>query len=56
MYTFSPATDRILHMRQLIRDRCIRTDAERAVLSTEAHKMYAHVVPRTSPAPWRTLS
>ena len=45
MYTFKPATDRILHMRQLIRDRCIRTDAERTLLTTEAHKKYAHVVP-----------
>ncbi|MBR6653444.1 MAG: hypothetical protein IKL27_01795, partial [Oscillospiraceae bacterium] len=45
MYTFKPATERILHMRQLIRDRCIRTDAERTILTTEAHKKYAHVVP-----------
>ena len=32
-------------MRELIRDRVIRNDAERAVIMTEAHKEYEHVVP-----------
>ncbi len=45
MYTFRPATDRIKLLRQLIRDRVIRTDAERALITTESYKKNEHVVP-----------
>ena len=45
MYESRPVTRRIQHMRELIRDRVIRNDAERAVIMTEAHKEYEHVVP-----------
>ena len=45
MYEFSPATDRIWKMRQRIRDRVIRCDAERAVIMTEASKKYENIVP-----------
>ncbi|SHI12937.1 formate C-acetyltransferase [Sporobacter termitidis DSM 10068] len=45
MYEFRPATDRIWHLRELIRDRVLRIDAERAVLWTEASKKYENVVP-----------
>jgi len=40
-----PVTERIAHMRELIRDRVIRNDAERAVIMTEAYKKFQHVVP-----------
>jgi formate C-acetyltransferase len=45
MYTFRPATDRIRLMHQLIRDRVIQTDAERAVIATESSRKNEHVVP-----------
>ena len=45
MYQFSPATDRILRIRQRIRDRVIQQDAERAEIATEAYKQYQHIVP-----------
>ncbi|NLV50492.1 MAG: hypothetical protein GXY20_07355 [Clostridiales bacterium] len=45
MYTFSPAAERIKYMRQLIRDRVIQQDAERALIATEEHKKIEHVVP-----------
>ena len=45
MYTFKPATDRILHERQLIRDRVIQKDAQLLPLYTEADKLYEHVMP-----------
>jgi formate C-acetyltransferase len=45
MYTFRPATDRIRFMRELIRDRVLRCDAERAIIMTEAYKKYENVVP-----------
>lgn len=45
MYKFRPITDRIENMRQLIRDRVIQTDAERALIVTEAYKKYENVVP-----------
>ena len=45
MYQFRPATDRIWHMRELIRDRVIRTDAERALILTESYKRNKNVVP-----------
>ncbi|MBN2041997.1 MAG: hypothetical protein JW864_18320 [Spirochaetes bacterium] len=45
MYEFRPATDRIKYMRELIRNRVLRCDAERAVILTEAHKKYENIVP-----------
>ncbi len=45
MHKSRPVTGRIRHMRELIRDRVIRNDAERAVIMTEASKKYEHVVP-----------
>ncbi len=45
MYEFRPATDRIKHMRQLIRDRVIQSDAERALIITESNKKNENVVP-----------
>ena len=45
MYESRPVTPRIQHMRELIRDRVIRNDAERALIMTEAYKKYEHVVP-----------
>ena len=45
MYKFRPATDRIRHMHQLIRDRVIRTDAERALIVTESYRKNKNVVP-----------
>jgi formate C-acetyltransferase len=45
MYQFAKATDRILHMRQLIRDRVIQQDAERMLIATEENKKIEHVVP-----------
>ncbi len=45
MYEFRPATDRIKLMRELIRDRVIRTDAEKALIITESYKRNEHVVP-----------
>jgi len=45
MYEFKPATDRIKYMRELIRDRVIRSDAERALITTESYKRNENVVP-----------
>ncbi|MDR3209668.1 MAG: hypothetical protein LBT36_03475, partial [Oscillospiraceae bacterium] len=45
MYTFKPATERILKLRELIRDRVLRCDAERAVIMTEAYQKYENVAP-----------
>ena len=45
MYEFSPATERIKYMRELIRDRVIRNDAERMKIITDAYKKYDNVVP-----------
>ncbi len=45
MYEFKPATDRIWHLRELIRDRVLRCDAERALIMTDAYKKYENVVP-----------
>jgi autonomous glycyl radical cofactor GrcA len=45
MYSFRPASDRIKLMHQLIRDRVIQTDAERALIVTESNKINEHVVP-----------
>ncbi|NLT14376.1 MAG: hypothetical protein GXY05_08540, partial [Clostridiales bacterium] len=45
MYQFKPASDRIWKMRERIRDRVLRCDAERAVIITEASKKYENIVP-----------
>ena len=45
MYEFGPFTDRIKLMRELIRDRVIRKDAERALIITESYKRNENVVP-----------
>ena len=45
MYTFRPATDRIRHMRELIRDRVIRNDAERARIVTRVYQENENVPP-----------
>jgi formate C-acetyltransferase len=45
MYQFRPVTERIAHMRRLIRERVIQADAELAVITTEAYKRYSHAVP-----------
>jgi formate C-acetyltransferase len=45
MYQFKPATDRIWRMRERIRDRVLRCDAERAAIMTEASKKYENIVP-----------
>ncbi|NMA24738.1 MAG: hypothetical protein GX936_03625, partial [Clostridiales bacterium] len=45
MYQFKPATDRIWKMRERIRDRILRCDAERALIITEASKKYENIVP-----------
>ncbi|NLT12840.1 MAG: hypothetical protein GXY05_00710 [Clostridiales bacterium] len=45
MYEFKPATKRIWKLRELIRDRVLRIDSERAVIWTEASQKYENVVP-----------
>jgi formate C-acetyltransferase len=45
MYAFRPVTDRIQKFRDIIRDRVIQNDAERAVLLTEAYQLYEGVTP-----------
>ena len=45
MFQPGPVTPRIQHMRDLIRNRVIRSDAERAVILTEAYQKYENVVP-----------
>ena len=45
MYEFRPATERIKHMRELIRDRVLRCDSERGLIMMDAYKKYDHVVP-----------
>ena len=45
MYEFRPATERIKAFRELIRDRVLRIDAERALIWTEADKKYENIVP-----------
>ena len=40
MYKFRPVSPRIQSLRQRIRDRVIQTDAERAVITTDAYKKY----------------
>ena len=38
MYQFSPAIERILRMREIIRERIVRYDSERARIVTESNK------------------
>ena len=45
MYEFRPATERVQHLRQLIRDRVLRIDSERAMIWTDASKKHENVVP-----------
>jgi formate C-acetyltransferase len=45
MYKFKPATERIKYMRELIRNRVIRNDAERLAIVTDAYRKYDGVVP-----------
>lgn len=45
MYTFKPATARVRHMRELIRDRVIRHDTELLDMITEGEKKYGHMTP-----------
>ena len=45
MYQFRPASERISMMRELIRDRVVRYDAERARIITESNKKYDNVIP-----------
>ncbi len=45
MYEFKPASDRINQLRELIRDRVLRIDSERALIWTQASKKYENVVP-----------
>ena len=45
MYQFSPATERILRMREIIRERIVRYDSERARIVTESNKKNEHVPP-----------
>lgn len=45
MYKFSPATERIQHMREKIRDRVVQYDSERARIVTESNKRNENVIP-----------
>ena len=45
MYEFRPATERILRMKEKVRDRVIDLDSERMTLITEAYKKYDDVMP-----------
>jgi pyruvate-formate lyase len=45
MYEFKPVTDRIKHLRQLVRERVIEIDTERAMNITASYKRYAKVPP-----------
>ena len=45
MYQFKPATERILRMRERIRDRVVRYDSERARILTESYQKNEYVVP-----------
>ena len=45
MYKYRPGTDRIKLMRELIRNRVIQSDAERAVIITESYKRNESVAP-----------
>ena len=45
MYQFRPVTERIRYMRELIRDRVVRYDAERGRILTESYQKNEHVIP-----------
>ncbi len=45
MYEFRSATERVKKFRQLIRDRVVCMDPERAVILTEAYKKYENIAP-----------
>jgi formate C-acetyltransferase len=45
VYTFKPASARILKLREEIRDRVLRHESERARIITEASKQYENVTP-----------
>ena len=45
MYQFRPVTDRVLKFRQEVRDRVIRGDSERLVITAEAFEKYRDIVP-----------
>ncbi|MBO7739082.1 MAG: pyruvate formate lyase family protein, partial [Oscillospiraceae bacterium] len=45
MYEFRPATERILRMKEAVRDRSITLDSERMVILTEAYSQLVDVVP-----------
>ena len=45
MYQFRPATQRVIHMRDRIRDRVIQIDSERSMLLTEAWQKYGSAAP-----------
>jgi pyruvate formate-lyase/glycerol dehydratase family glycyl radical enzyme len=45
MYEFSPVTERIKHMREIIRNRVVRNDAERMIIMTDAYKKYDGILP-----------
>ena len=45
MYQFTKASPRILRMREKIRDRVVRYDAERARIYTESYQKNEHVIP-----------
>ncbi|MDR2486969.1 MAG: hypothetical protein LBD12_03310 [Clostridiales Family XIII bacterium] len=45
MYTFREATPRIQRIREKVRDRVIRGDAEKSVIQAEAIEKYKHIVP-----------
>lgn len=45
MYKFKPVSGRIQRMHQLVRDRVIHMDAERAMIVTESYKRNEHMLP-----------
>ena len=45
MYQFKPVTKRIQHMHDLIRDRVIQVDSERAMITTDVVRDYEHMIP-----------
>lgn len=45
MYTFRSVSNRIAHMHQLVRDRVIQMDAERALIATKSYQKNEHVIP-----------
>ena len=45
MYQFKPATERILRLRERIRDRVLRYDAERVRILTESNQRNEYMLP-----------